>query len=77
MKYPYCGADDKRIVDCRNMTDGRVCRRNECRSCGGRFNTIEVYVPDDQMPTLNMFRRNKATVIWHPEKAPKAFIKRR
>lgn len=81
LKCPYCGniATGKRIVDCRNMTDGRVCRRNKCPSCGKRFNTIEVYVSDDQKPTLNMFRRNHATVLWHPEKvpAPMAFIKRR
>ena len=81
MICPFCGNDipGKRITDCRNMSDGRVCRRNRCKYCGGRFNTIEFYVPDGQEPNINMFRRKDATVIWHPEKAPKAvaFIKGR
>ena len=81
MICPYCGKEmtGRRIIDCRNMSDGRVCRRNRCQSCGGRFNTIEAYVPDGQFPNINTFRRKDATVIWHPEKAPKAVavIKRR
>jgi transcriptional regulator NrdR family protein len=81
MICPYCGKEltGKRIIDCRNMSDGRVCRRNRCESCGRRFNTIEAYVPDGQEPSINTFRRHNATVLWHPEKAPKAiaFIKRR
>lgn len=78
MICPICSADTiyKRL-DTRHMTDGRVYRHCQCSSCGGRFNTIEAYVPDGKKPNINHFRRNNAKVIWKPEPKPMAFIKRR
>lgn len=80
MICPYCNADNPPLrKETRDMTDGRTYRRNECPSCGKRYNTIEVYVPDGQKPTLHMFRKYPAKVIYKPKPEPKpvAFIKRR
>jgi transcriptional repressor NrdR len=40
MDCPYCGHDDSRVVDSRDVNDG-VRRRRECLKCGSRFTTYE------------------------------------
>ena len=42
MKCPYCGDDENRVVDSRDVTDGlQIRRRRECGRCGRRFTTYE------------------------------------
>jgi transcriptional repressor NrdR len=42
MKCPYCGDDENRVVDSRDVTDGlQVRRRRECGRCSRRFTTYE------------------------------------
>jgi transcriptional repressor NrdR len=40
MNCPYCGHDDSKVVDSRDINDG-VRRRRECLGCGERFTTYE------------------------------------
>jgi transcriptional repressor NrdR len=40
MPCPFCGAEDSRVVDTRQVGDA-VRRRRECQSCGRRFTTYE------------------------------------
>ena len=42
MKCPYCNFDDTRVVDSREINDGRTTRRRrECPKCKERFSTYE------------------------------------
>ena len=41
MDCPKCGSNQVAVVDTRRK-DGTVWRRRGCRSCGNRFNTLEV-----------------------------------
>lgn len=41
MVCPHCSADDTKVVDSRSDPSGRVKRKRACRSCGGRFSTVE------------------------------------
>ena len=42
MRCPYCGSDESKVVDSRDV-DGSIRRRREClaKECGGRFTTYE------------------------------------
>jgi transcriptional repressor NrdR len=40
MKCPFCGSDESRVVDSRDVGDG-IRRRRECQSCMQRFTTYE------------------------------------
>ncbi len=42
MKCPFCGHNDSRVVDSRDIESGEsIRRRRECPSCGQRFSTYE------------------------------------
>jgi transcriptional repressor NrdR len=42
MNCPFCGNDDNRVVDSRDVRSGaEVRRRRECSECGKRFTTYE------------------------------------
>lgn len=42
MKCPFCGKDDTKVIDTRNMDDNSAIRRRRlCESCGARFTTYE------------------------------------
>ncbi|HLJ67955.1 MAG TPA: transcriptional regulator NrdR [Chloroflexota bacterium] len=42
MKCPFCGFNDSRVVDSRDIEGGEsIRRRRECPSCGQRFSTYE------------------------------------
>jgi transcriptional repressor NrdR len=42
MRCPWCGKDDDRVVDSREVETGAaVRRRRECLACGRRFTTFE------------------------------------
>ncbi len=40
MNCPYCGFDDSKVIDSRDISDG-IRRRRECLSCKARFTTYE------------------------------------
>lgn len=44
MKCPYCGSDDSKVIDSRDVNDG-VRRRRQCLDCGSRFTTYERLLP--------------------------------
>jgi len=44
MNCPYCGYDDSRVIDSRDVNDG-VRRRRQCLSCNSRFTTYERVQP--------------------------------
>jgi transcriptional repressor NrdR len=44
MKCPYCGGDDFRVLDSRDVNDG-VRRRRQCLECSSRFTTYERVQP--------------------------------
>jgi len=44
MKCPYCGSDDSKVVDSRDINDG-VRRRRQCLDCSSRFTTYERVLP--------------------------------
>lgn len=42
MKCPFCGKDDTKVIDTRNMEDNSAIRRRRlCEKCGARFTTYE------------------------------------
>lgn len=42
MNCPYCNYNGTRVLDSRQVRDGKsIRRRRECESCGKRFNTYE------------------------------------
>jgi len=40
MRCPFCGDNDSRVLDTREVGDG-IRRRRECQACGQRFTTYE------------------------------------
>ena len=44
MDCPYCGHDDSRVIDSRDVNDG-VRRRRQCLRCDSRFTTYERLQP--------------------------------
>jgi transcriptional repressor NrdR len=44
MKCPYCGYEDCKVIDSRDVDDG-VRRRRQCLSCDARFTTYERLQP--------------------------------
>jgi len=44
MQCPYCGHNDSRVVDSRDVNDG-IRRRRQCLECSARFTTYERLQP--------------------------------
>lgn len=44
MKCPYCGSDDLKVLDSRDVDEG-VRRRRQCQACMARFTTYERVQP--------------------------------
>ena len=44
MNCPYCGHDDSKVIDSRDVNDG-IRRRRQCLKCGSRFTTYERLQP--------------------------------
>ena len=44
MNCPFCGYDDFKVIDSRDVNDG-IRRRRQCLSCGSRFTTYERLQP--------------------------------
>ena len=41
MKCIFCGCEDSKVVDSRDLKDSAIRRRRECNQCGRRFTTYE------------------------------------
>jgi transcriptional repressor NrdR len=42
MRCPFCGANEDKVLDSRESSDGTaIKRRRECKQCGRRFTTLE------------------------------------
>lgn len=44
MNCPYCGYQDSKVIDSRDVNDG-IRRRRQCLGCGSRFTTYERLQP--------------------------------
>ena len=44
MNCPYCGFNDSKVIDSRNINEG-IRRRRQCLKCGARFTTQERLQP--------------------------------
>ena len=44
MNCPYCGHDDSKVIDSRDVNDG-IRRRRQCLQCNARFTTYERLQP--------------------------------
>ncbi len=53
MQCPYCGHEDSRVIDSREVSDG-VRRRRQCESCDQRFTTYERI----ESPTLFIIKKD-------------------
>lgn len=54
MKCPYCNFEDTRVIDSREINEGRtIRRRRECPTCKARFSTYE------QVEILNLLVTKK------------------
>lgn len=41
MKCIFCGCEDSKVVDSRDLKDSAIRRRRECLNCGKRYTTYE------------------------------------
>ena len=53
MQCPYCGHEESRVIDSRDVSDG-VRRRRQCESCEQRFTTYERI----ETPTLFIIKKD-------------------
>ena len=53
MKCPFCGFEESKVVDSRDLKDTSIRRRRECLSCGKRFTTYET-VESNPMVVTNV-----------------------
>jgi transcriptional repressor NrdR len=58
MDCPYCGHDDSKVIDSRDVNDG-IRRRRECLKCGARFTTYERLQPAGLFVTKKDGRREE------------------
>jgi transcriptional repressor NrdR len=58
MKCPYCGHDEDRVIDSREVDDG-IRRRRQCLECGQRFTTYERLQPASLFVTKKDERREE------------------
>jgi len=58
MNCPYCGHQDSRVIDSRDVNDG-IRRRRQCLKCGARFTTYERLQPASLFVTKKDERREE------------------
>jgi transcriptional repressor NrdR len=63
MNCPYCGYDDSRVVDSRDVNDS-IRRRRQCLQCGVRFTTYERW----QIASLFVIKKDKRREEFRREK---------
>jgi len=60
MRCPYCGHQDTRVLDSRDIRDGeQIRRRRECAACSRRFTTYESVEQRDLIVVKRDGRREK------------------
>jgi transcriptional repressor NrdR len=60
MKCPYCGHQDDRVIDSREVNEGRAIRRRRaCRQCERRYTTYE-QIEDLQVVVVKKDQRREA-----------------
>lgn len=60
MRCPFCGNQDTRVLDSRDIRDGeQIRRRRECAACGRRFTTYETVEQRDLMVVKRDGRRER------------------
>ena len=58
MECPYCGHNDSKVIDSRDVNDG-IRRRRQCLSCSSRFTTYERLQPASLFVTKKDHRREE------------------
>jgi len=58
MNCPYCGYNDSKVIDSRNINES-IRRRRQCASCGARFTTYERLQPTGLFVTKKDKRREE------------------
>lgn len=72
MRCPYCGQDDSRVVDSREVdASDSVRRRRECTACGRRFTTYERV---EEIPIL-VRKRSGAVEQFQPDKLLRGLLR--
>ncbi len=65
MRCPFCGFEDTKVIDSREIEDGTVVRRRrECPKCKNRFTTYERY----ELTPLQVIKRDGSREIFDKQK---------
>lgn len=59
MKCIFCGCNDSKVIDSRNVNDTAVRRRRQCLNCKKRYTTYEMLEANPMMVT-NVFNEREA-----------------
>lgn len=66
MRCPFCGVNDDKVIDSREVDGGRsIRRRRECKPCGKRYTTYETI---EQKVSLLVIKRDQSRVPYDREK---------
>ena len=72
MRCPFCGFDDTKVIDSREIEDGRIVRRRrECPKCGRRFTTYERY----ESSPLQVIKRDGRRELFDKQKIINGMLK--
>ncbi len=72
MRCPYCGAEDSRVIDSREVEGGtEVRRRRECLTCRRRFTTYERY----ERKPLRVIKKNGTRELFDRKKVLNGLLK--
>jgi len=66
MRCPFCGVNDDKVIDSREVEGGRsIRRRRQCKSCGKRYTTYEAV---EQKVSLLVIKRDASRVPYNRDK---------
>lgn len=72
MKCPFCGNEDSRVIDSRELeSQDAIRRRRECSACGRRFTTYERV---EEVPIV-VRKRSGAVEQFQPEKLLRGLLR--
>lgn len=72
MKCPFCNIDNSRVIESRNLSDGRaIRRRRECLNCDKRFTTYERV---EKTPTM-VIKKDNTREAFNSSKVLKGLIR--
>ena len=69
MKCIYCGSEDNKVLDSRNLDDS-IRRRRECNNCGRRFTTHEII---EKVPFL-VIKKDGSRQTYEPSKLKSGIV---